>query len=515
MKKDLTRALNAFDAMEALPDDLILDAERALTAAESGFSLTPSKPESGFRRFLNSGWGVAAVAGIVSVIVLIIMIRAGKEPPTYEPPVKPAGSTLEMSAEGADFTLSMEQESYDEGVNRITVIMTGKAPGESISMLHGWHLERLTEEGAEVVEIYYTEEAIESGKPDKDGFATIKKTIHMDRTPLTAGTYRLHATKHDGEKYVSVAWCEFTVGIPAEQTEAVDQYGFYEGGEVFVGVYKYSPDFPEGDHGYEKIAADYIIPYGSSKFISGLSGDTIKDTQAPATLELAATDSFVEKTLYHRQSYQDKSGLYRLYADKSGQETYLFDEDGRFIEYDMPADGIVPFEDDGPAIRVACDFLLSVGVEITDAYTCTVLPVDEQNIFLHDDPKARRTTVLITRNIGGMMGEGYVVYCGGSESEPCVIYSQAVNPGMYESFGYVTEDQIGHTRLRLHEAIGLLECYVGATYRVTYEVASYDREYLVMSGNHLYLCVEFSPIMTDPDYIGTAGGGTCMMRITP
>ena len=212
MKKDLTRALNAFDAMEALPDDLILDAERALTEAENGFSMTPTRRENPFVRFLNSGWGVAAIAGIVSVIVLVIMIRAGKEPPTYEPPVKPAGSTIEMSAEGADFTLSMEQESYDEGVNRITVIMTGKTPGESISMLHGWHLERLTEEGAEVVEIYYTEEAIESGKPDKDGFATIKKAIHMDQTPLTAGTYRLHATKHDGEKYVSVAWCEFTVG---------------------------------------------------------------------------------------------------------------------------------------------------------------------------------------------------------------------------------------------------------------------------------------------------------------
>ena len=122
-----------------------------------------------------------------------------------------------MSAEGADFTLSMEQESYDEGVNRITVIMTGKTPGESISMLHGWHLERLTEEGAEVVEIYYTEEAIESGKPDKDGFATIKKTIHIDRTPLTAGTYRLHATKHDGEKYVSVAYCTFRVRDPKDQ----------------------------------------------------------------------------------------------------------------------------------------------------------------------------------------------------------------------------------------------------------------------------------------------------------
>ena len=214
MKQKNQRALNAFAAMESLPDDLILDAERALTEAENGFSLTPTKRENPFVRFLNSGWGVAAIAGIVSMIVLVIMIRAGKEPAPYEPPIKPAGSTIEMSSEGADYTLSMEQGSYDEGADRITVIMTGKTPGEAISMRNGWHLERLTEEGAEIVHIYYTEEAIEAVRPDKDGYATIKKTIHIDRTPLTAGTYRLHATRHDGEKYVSVAWCEFTVGDP-------------------------------------------------------------------------------------------------------------------------------------------------------------------------------------------------------------------------------------------------------------------------------------------------------------
>ena len=55
MKKDLTRALSAFDAMGSLPDDLILDAERALTEAENGFSMTPTRRENPFVRFLNSG----------------------------------------------------------------------------------------------------------------------------------------------------------------------------------------------------------------------------------------------------------------------------------------------------------------------------------------------------------------------------------------------------------------------------------------------------------------------------
>ena len=216
MKKKLNRALNAFAAMDDLPESMLLEAEQALLDAEGGLP-SPKKPPNGFVRFLNSGWGAAVISGIVALGVLAFVIRAGREPATYEPPKKPVGSTIEMSTEGVDYTLSMEQASYDEGKSRITVVMTGRNKGESISMFNAWHLERLTENGAEVVRISYTEEAIESAKPGRDAYATIQKSINVEE-PLTVGHYRLHATKHDGEKYVSVAWCTFTVGDPGELT---------------------------------------------------------------------------------------------------------------------------------------------------------------------------------------------------------------------------------------------------------------------------------------------------------
>ena len=303
--------------------------------------------------------------------------------------------------------------------------------------------------------------------------------------------------------------------ITTEEVETVDKYGFYEGGEVFVGAYKYAPDFPEGDHGYVKKETEgkfYSLSWKASY------GQKIADAAAPATRQLVSAGVFDEQTLYYRESYNgyytDEQAHYRLYADESGYYTYLFTVDGQFEEYDMPDDGISPFEDDDFAIQVARDFLLSVGVEITDEYTCTVLPIGEPKIYLegYTDLKDEHSTVLITRNIGGMMGEGYVVYCGGSESNPRVIYSRAINPGMYEKYGYVTEEQIEHTRKQLYEAIGLLESYVGITYCVTYDRGI---EYLTMSGGHLYLCVHIYPVITDPDYYGTASRGECQMQITP
>ena len=101
-------------------------------------------------------------------------------------------------------------ENYPEGTDRITVAMVGTTKGDTIFTPDGWYLERLTDGEAEVVHIFYTEEFTEH-TPKKDEYAVLKKTIRIERTPLTAGTYRLHATKYDGEKYVSVAWCEFTV----------------------------------------------------------------------------------------------------------------------------------------------------------------------------------------------------------------------------------------------------------------------------------------------------------------
>lgn len=228
MKKDQERALNAFAAMESLPDSMLLEAEKALVAAEGGViaPVKKPKPKGGFARFMSSGWTAAAISCIVALGVLIFIVRAGREAPTYQPPVKPAGSTIEMSDHGVNFTIATELENYPDGTNRITVIMTGKVKGKPIATIGGWHLERLTDDGAEVEAVSYTEVVTISAKPGRDEYATISKTLYGTNTGggFPAGTYRLHATKYDGEKYVSVAYCTFTIGDPEGETRPVLDY---------------------------------------------------------------------------------------------------------------------------------------------------------------------------------------------------------------------------------------------------------------------------------------------------
>ena len=147
MKKNQERALNAFAAMESLPDSMLLEAEQALIAAEGGGIVAVKKPKGGFARFMRSGWSVAALlSGIVALAVLILVLRAGKEPTVYPPPVQPAGSTIEMSDHGVNFTIATELENYPDGTDLIKVVMTGKVKGEPFSGFNGWHLERITEE---------------------------------------------------------------------------------------------------------------------------------------------------------------------------------------------------------------------------------------------------------------------------------------------------------------------------------------------------------------------------------
>ena len=226
MKKNQERALNAFAAMESLPDSMLLEAENALIAAEGSVIAPVKKPKGGFARFMRSGWTAAAISCIVALGVLIFIVRAGREAPTYQPPVKPAGSTIEMSDRGVNFTISTEVENYPDGTNRITVIMTGKVKGKPIATIGGWHLERLTDDGAEVEAVSYTEVVTISAKPGRDEYATISKTLYGTNTGggFPAGTYRLHATKYDGEKYVSVAYCTFTIGNPEGETRPVLDY---------------------------------------------------------------------------------------------------------------------------------------------------------------------------------------------------------------------------------------------------------------------------------------------------
>ena len=225
MKKNQERALNAFAALESLPDGMILEAEQALIAAESGViaPVKKSKPKGGFARFMSSGWSVAAMVSVVVLAVLVFVIRAGHTATvTYEPPQAPAGGcTIEMSDRGVNFTIATEVENYPDGTGCITVVMTGRDKGKVISNVGGWHLERLTPDGAVVEEISYTTEVIVSAKPGRNEYATVKQTLYGTYTGggFPAGTYRLHATTFDGEKYVSVAWCEFTVGNPDGNTE--------------------------------------------------------------------------------------------------------------------------------------------------------------------------------------------------------------------------------------------------------------------------------------------------------
>lgn len=219
MKKDQERALNAFAAMESLPDSMLLEAENALIAAEGGVIAPVKKPKSGFARFMSSGWTAAVLSGIVALTVLFLIIRAGVNAPvTYEPPVKPAGSTIEMSDHGVNFTIATELENYPDGTVLIKVVMTGKVKGEPFSGFNGWHLERIAEEGCEFIPISYGF-LLDSIKPDPNEYTTMIVRIHIYGTTLKAGSYRLHATEYDGEKPVSVAWCTFTVGNPYGNTE--------------------------------------------------------------------------------------------------------------------------------------------------------------------------------------------------------------------------------------------------------------------------------------------------------
>ena len=223
MKKNQERALNAFAALESLPDGMLLEAEQALIAAEGGVIAPVKKPKGGFARFMSSGWTAAVLSGIVALAVLILVLRAGKEPtvypPTvYPPPVQPAGSTIEMSDHGVNFTIATELENYPDGTDLIKVVMTGKVKGEPFSGFNGWHLERIAEEGCEFIPISYGF-LLDSVKPDPNEYATMIVRIHIYGTTLKAGSYRLHATEYDGEKPVSVAWCTFTVGNPDGNTE--------------------------------------------------------------------------------------------------------------------------------------------------------------------------------------------------------------------------------------------------------------------------------------------------------
>ena len=262
----LDRALKLFSAMEKLPDEYIRSAEETLAEAEAGIS-RPAKPMGVLRRFVNSGWGAAVISGTVAAAVLLFVVqmgRGGGGVSSDQMPSAPIGGALEESSsvsvgssieentETVNYTLSTEYTVYGQGTMQITAIVAAKNPGEPVSLPGGWYLERVTEEGVEIVHVYYTEEASTAVPPDENSYASLMKNVLIDRTPLTEGVYNLHATKYDGEKYVSVAKCSFIVGCetppPLATTDpnrmVVEGVFFWANGEPFVNLPSYGNPYP-------------------------------------------------------------------------------------------------------------------------------------------------------------------------------------------------------------------------------------------------------------------------------
>ena len=339
MKKDQERALNAFAAMESLPDSMLLEAEKALIAAEGGVIAPVKKPKSkgAFARFMSSGWTAAVLSGIVALAVLILVLRAGREPTAYPPPVQPAGSSITMSDHGADFTLSMELEDYPDGTNRLTVVMTAKSPGKRISSRGGWYLERITEEGAEPETIYYTEEVTISAKPARGEYATLTKTLLGTNTGggFPAGTYRLHATEYDGEKYVSVAYCTFTIGDPDDvapqppkgstiemsDTEApftlATEQTVYEAGTTCIVAVMTAKQKGEADFPYSRWHLERVTEEGCESIFTVGSPDAYVES---------GIDPSGYATRKERVFMTDETltaGLYCLHAVKGSGEDYV------------------------------------------------------------------------------------------------------------------------------------------------------------------------------------------------
>ena len=229
----------------------------------------------------------------------------------------------EASAE-PPFTIATEQNSYPADISSFTVIMTGKNKGESISMQGDWYLERLTEDGgAEKVQIYYNDLAIESAKPDRDEYASIRKTLHINgiRIPL-AGTYRLHAIKHDGEKYVSVAYCTFTIGDSSDLTADAD-YGIRPMREVYPTGANRVEIFAEGKTLFAS------IPQNTGWVLEKLtsSGYTPLEIEfEPGEDKMAVPDGNVKAWFYKEIRIPEalEAGTYRLHMVEESENTRTF-----------------------------------------------------------------------------------------------------------------------------------------------------------------------------------------------
>ena len=110
------KGMTAFTCMSDLDLDLI---EESMTLFASPKEKRPGRVPSALSRFLNSGWGVAAICGLVSVAVLSAIIWAGNRSPVT-PPTPATDLTSEEVTEPLEDTFSESDGGQDTADNGTT-----------------------------------------------------------------------------------------------------------------------------------------------------------------------------------------------------------------------------------------------------------------------------------------------------------------------------------------------------------------------------------------------------------
>lgn len=112
-----------FEKMTNISDEYVTEA----AMGEAYGNPRAERKDGGPGRFLNSGWGVAAVCALVSVMVIVVLVRWGGA----GAPIGPAGSTdTEEGADHAQFTFSYHI-SDENGTPQATATML---PGDSFTV---------------------------------------------------------------------------------------------------------------------------------------------------------------------------------------------------------------------------------------------------------------------------------------------------------------------------------------------------------------------------------------------
>ncbi len=275
--------LTVYEIIGELADDLVAEAAvddaflpvprmgragRAERRAERRAAKRAAREENPFVRFVNSGWGAAAISAAVSLLVLGGVVYAGRhapggssngpsiagtsgsdyvvgatyssetteipiEPdvPGYDVPTEPAPSvpagpsaamdalfpnTMPLYGGEVNFTVEvgLNLNGYLTAPTSLSVTLRATEPGVAIPYNNSWHVECLSDPAYEVPamtqEIAF--ERAEPVRPDEYDSITMSTVVFF--APLPDGLYRVHNTRYDSEsgRYVTAGWTEFAVG---------------------------------------------------------------------------------------------------------------------------------------------------------------------------------------------------------------------------------------------------------------------------------------------------------------